>query len=256
VVIGVLALVVGLARAQEAPPAGDDGEVVIVYDELRAKRAREKIMQRAEALGYTRRVEKDGRTILRHELPWKGELVLYDDGQVEVKRQPVRFEPPFAKKTPLTWMSCVIVPLCIRAGGQAVSPRRYHSYERELWATVADDVVDWNDRLADVGTGRKIEGLPERLDALWTSGVSLEGDAILETWESRRESLFRFWDTRTESSWGESVRDAVQAFILGEVETGDHPFTADEKARLNAGRLSSRPFPFRAAPSPEGGSAP
>lgn len=246
--IGVFTLMVGLAGAAEPEASGDDGEVVIVYDELRAKKAREKIIQRAEALGYTRRVEKDGRTILRHELPWKGELVLYDDGQVEVKRQPVRFEPPFAKKTPLSWMSCVIVPLCIRAGGQAVSPRRYHSYERELWAEVSGEVVEWNDRLADVGTGRKIEGLPERLDALWTTGVSLEGDVILETWEARRAALFRFWDTRTESAWGEAVRDAVQAFILGEVETGEHPFPVEEQERLNAGRLSSRPFPFRPPP--------
>jgi hypothetical protein len=130
----------------------------------------------------------------------------------------------------------------------AVSPRRYHSYERELWAEVSGEVVEWNDRLADVGTGRKIEGLPERLDALWTTGVSLEGDVILETWEARRAALFRFWDTRTESAWGEAVRDAVQAFILGEVETGEHPFPVEEQERLNAGRLSSRPFPFRPPP--------
>lgn len=236
-------------QAPEAPQEAPDTtpetgpEEVVIYAELRIQQAREDLIDRAQSLGYTKVIERDGRTILRHELPWHGEIVLVDDGQVAVKRQPVRFEPPFAKDKPAAWLTCILFPLCIRPGGQLVSQRRFRGFEREAWEGIGDNVTNWNDRIADAATTAKVDELPPRLEALWEQGTPIDGQgAALATWEERRQALLVFWDSRTETEWGLSVRDAVAAFMRGVVQNSDHPYTAEEIATFNRGRASTHPL--------------
>jgi hypothetical protein len=241
----------------DAPPPTepvrvDGGEMVIYAVEL-AKQARDELIRDAKALGYAEVHEKDGRTILRHELPWKGEIAVFDDGRVEFKRQPMQFEPPFKKKTPAAYLVCIWLPACIRPGGQLVSPRRLHGYEREVWAELSDDIDTLNARIADVAVDRKVDDLPARLYRLWNDGVPLEGEASLATWEERRAAILRFWDTRTENDWGLAVRRAVEAFVHGEVMPSEHPFTAAEREVFEIKRQSNFPFPFERAPAGDGG---
>lgn len=226
-----------------AKPADEEKiEEVDIYAQARIQMARQELIEKAAELGYTKVIDRQGRTILRHELPWHGEIVLVDDGQVEVKRQPVRFEPPFAKDKPAAWLSCILIPICIRPGGQLVSGRRYHQFEREAWAGIEDNVVAWNDRIADAATSAKVDELPARLEALWEHGIALDGSARLNTWEEKRRALFSFWDSRTETEWGRSVRQAVEAFMRGVVQNGDHPYTPEELEVLNRTRSSSQPL--------------
>lgn len=251
--------------ADDAPPADDEVDdavddtdgieplEVIVYSELLVRQAREKLMQTAAAEGYTDVIRKKGRTILRHDaMPWKGEVVLYDSGRVEVKRQPVRFEPAlFDPDKPLSWISCVIPILCLRTGGQTVSKRRYRSYERNVMAAIEPEIRDWNEKISDLAIDRKVGTLGERLTALWEQGVPLEGDTPIPTPEGRKAALVAFWDSRTDNDWGVRVQQAVEAFVRAEVQTSAHPFTPDELARIDATRQSLRAFDVVRGPFPD-----
>ena len=197
-------------------------------------------------MGYTKVIERGDRVVLRHELPWKGDVVLHDDGRMEFKRQPVRFQPPFNPDNPASWLACVLVPICIRPGGQIVSPRKLHGYERDVFETLSDEVTDWNDRIADAATERKTDGLPLRLEALWADGTSLDGTTQLATFEQRKAAILDYWDTRTETDWGDRVRSTVESFVRGVVMQGDHPYTRAEVAAFDARRLSLQAFPFGA----------
>lgn len=227
-------------------------EEVIVWGEELVKRRRAEVIDDAEEAGYTRKVHKDDRLVLQHEMPWKGQLELFHDGRVELRRQPLRFEPPFAKKTPLTWMSCIIVPLCVRVGGQTVSATRFRGYERRALAAVEPETMAWNEAISDLAIDRKVNNLPDALEALWTTGRDLTSDAILDDMGDRRASLFAFWDSRTENEWGNRVRRAVEAFIRAEVQSSTDPFSPAELDAFNARRASQQEFTLEKKPDPAG----
>jgi hypothetical protein len=233
--------------AEPAPPADeeDEPETVIVFSEYLARQARQELIAEAVSMGYTRVRDRDGRTILRHDAPYMGELVLHDDGRVEFKRQPLRFEPFGDPKKATSWLTCVIVPLCIRPGGAIVSQRRFKGYERQAWTGISDEVTTWNDRIADAATAQKANELPLQLERLWAEGVPLDGGPALTRMEDRRAALLDYWDTRTDTDWGEQVRRVVESFVRGEVQGSEHPYTAAEMEAFDLRRRSPYPFPFR-----------
>jgi hypothetical protein len=235
----------------ESRPVDGKPMEIIVYGEVLVDRARDQLMETAKDQGYAREIRRDGFTILRHDDPWKGEIRLYDDGRVEVHRQPVRFEPPFARKTPLAWLTCVVVPLCIRPNGQLVSPRKFHAQERRALEAIEPDAVVYNDRIADWATDRKADQTGAHLADLWTSGKPIDGDVVLESFEARRQAILAYWDSRTDSEWGDQIRARIESFIRGEVQQGEHPFTVAEIDAFNANHRSTRVFPDVTRPRPE-----
>ena len=66
------------------------------------------------------------------------------------------------------------------------------------------------------------------LQKLWDEGLPLEGEAVLATHSERRAAIYAFWSTRTDTPHGEAVRQAVEGFVRGVVQTSEHPFPADE----------------------------
>ena len=98
----------------------------------------------------------------------------------------------------------------------------------------------YGDRVADRETDRTVNELPDQLIALWEQGEPLEGQATLDSFEQRRAALLAFWDSRTDTEWGDTVRQAVEAFILAEVQTSDHPFSKHDVRRFNTGRVATR----------------
>ena len=262
--IGLLAI--GWALAQEPEPSPPEAEPdaddvlvvdsedsdtayeVVVYGEHRVQEARREIDHTLRQAGFTIVKERNGRTIYRHENPTGGEVVVHEEeGFMRVKRQPVRVEGvemPWAERnSPLAWAGCVIwLPACVRPGGQLQSRRRHMSAETEAAQRVQDEVSTWAERIADLAVDRKTAALPERLEALWDDGAPLEGDGVLPDAEARRRALFDFWATRTDTVWGEEVRQAVEAFLRAVVQPSDHPFTEGELAALNADSPAGRPL--------------
>lgn len=231
------------AFAQSDDDGGSDAseprvsEEIIVYSELRAQQAKEKVMRELEDLGYEKTIEKDGATVMRHAETWKGEVWLHDDGWMRVKRQPVQYRVP---KGPMGPITCVLVPLaCLKTGGQMIGKRKFMAVETRVVGSIDPDVREWGDRLADVAVDRKTEALPRKLEQLWHEGVPLDPPAegeepvLLSTVEERKAAILRFWETRTDNPWGERVRETVEAFIRGEIQGTDDEFTEAELVAFN-----------------------
>lgn len=237
------------------PPAAEAGgerafesaERIDVYGDLEVERARREVIETLRDEGYTTEIRRDGYLLLRHEAGWKGEVRLYDDGWMIVKRQPVRFTPPdlgFAESgSVLSWMTCALPIVCLRAGGQLVSQRKFWAVETRTAGAVNHEITTLADEIAYKAVDGAVDRLPERLEALWDAGAPLAGDGpALATYAERRRELFAYWDSRTDTPWGDQVRAAVEAFIRGVVQTSEHPYTDAEVTALNAERTSSRVF--------------
>ena len=246
----VVALLVLLAVALGAEPEPAEvpaAEEVIVYGELLIRQARDRVDQDLRDAGFTDIVKKDDKVIYRHPQVWRGEVHVYDDGWYRTKRQRVKFDAigmPWAERgSPLAVAGCFLYPyLCFKPNGALISTRKFRKQETAIADRVHADVQEWADRLADLETGKKTDALPARFDALWTDGAPLMGELQVSTMAGRREALFTFWDSRTETPWGRMVRDAVEAFCRGVVQHSDHPFTDDELAAFNDRRTSVLPF--------------
>jgi hypothetical protein len=241
----------GWAWAQEEPapaePQEPAAEEITVWAE-RIEAARDAVVQDIQELGYTRNTrERDGKTVFVHEEGWKGKVVLYDDGRIATRRTGVsgREMEPIAGTRIRPYFLCAIVPTaCVRAGSWYVSDRRWMQIEDEVARETAQTVTQLNDRMADAATASVVASLPDKLERLWTAGAPLQGEASLQSWEARRQAVLSYWDSRTETAWGEEVRKVIEAFVRGEIQRSEHPYTEQEIAAFEASRRSSRPFPW------------
>lgn len=244
------------------PAASDDDEPyeIIVYGEMLVEAARRKVVERLEEMGYDEVViDRGDYVVYRHEAPWYGEVFLYDDGWMQVKRQPLHVEGrkmPWADRNePLAWAGCLIWPwLCVRTSGATFSQRKWRGLESRTVDELAPDVRLYGDRVADLATGRKVDELPEKLMRLWTEGIPIDSTSPpgtrLQSEAERRDALYRYWESRTETVWGAEVQRAVEGFCRAVVQTSDHPFTEEELARYAAAH-PARPFLGKTAEAPE-----
>jgi hypothetical protein len=256
----VTLLLLALGLALGAPEPAEDaeaGEEIVVYGELRVKEARAKVVADLEALGFTRVKDKDGKLVMRHAQNWKGKVVFHDDGRLQFKRQPPEAAMPdtfFKRASPLVgWVPCVVVPTaCVKVGGWVVSERKLGAVHRDARAAVDPSLQDLSERQADLAIDRKLDDLDARLAACWERGVPLDGDAsqILSTPAERRLHLLRFWQTRTDTVWGDRMRDPVEGFLRNVVQESEHPVTAEELVRVNADREGLRQLELPVAPPP------
>ena len=108
---------------------------------------------------------------------------------------------------------------------------------------LAPKVQHYGDKIADLATTRKVDSLPDRLTALWEEGVPLSGDPTvrIETPAERRAVIYEYWRTRTDTEWGDTVRQAVASFCRAVVQTSDAPFTPAELDAYEANH-PERPF--------------
>jgi hypothetical protein len=240
-------LLATLALGQE-PEDGDEPEEIIVYGELLVARARKTVEREIKSEGYTEIIERGDKVIFRHPLTWKGEVVLHDDGWMEVRRQRVRFEGremPWAEKnSPLAIAGCFVYPwMCIRPGGIMVGKRKYRAQEGRTLSEVHHEAEEWAARIADLSVDHKMNTLPDQLTALWNDGTPVEGEGSpIADYADRRKALLAFWESRTDTEWGERIREGVEAFIRAEVQHSEHPFSDDEIAAFNEESIASRPI--------------
>ena len=231
----------------------EDGEVVheiIVHGDLEVERARRELIRSLRSEGYTDLEDRGDYLLLRHPEPWKGEIRIHDDGWVRMKRQPVRVvapEMPWAEQgSPLAWAGCVIYPwLCLRPGGALVGKRKFTGQKVRTLGSIEEDASVLADRVADRNTEQTVNELPERLETLWNEGVPLQGEGHLATHAERRRAILEFWDSRTDTVWGDRVRLAVEAFLRAEVQSSEHALSEAEVAAFNAQRSCTRPLDLR-----------
>jgi hypothetical protein len=242
----VIALLVSLAVAEE-PAEPEDIEEITVYAEEQVRRAKQRVVEDLEVLGYDQVARVGDREVYRHSEPWKGEVVLHDDGFSVVRRQPLRVEgrkmPWTAQNTPVAWAGCLIYPwACVRIGGAMISTAKWRAVEGRTVDQIHGDVSTWGDRIADLHTRQNAALLPDALEALWERGVPLTEGPTLSTPAARRQAILAYWDSRTETEWGEEMRRTVEAFCRGVIERSESPFTAAELEAFNGSRRAERPF--------------
>lgn len=237
-------LVLAMSFAKEPSAEESVAGEVIVYADLLVERARNEVVAALEQQGYTDVKRRDGYSVMMHQRPYKGQVFLYDDGRMEFRRQSIRFGPhknEWAEKNKaLAWLTCWTY-LCTRPGGVLVGKRKFKGYEDRLVRSSQSTVHTWNERLADRGLGVRLDTLPDLLQKLWDEGLPLEGEAVLATHSERRAAIYAFWSTRTDTPHGEAVRQAVEGFVRGVVQTSEHPFPADEDGWF--ARATSRETP-------------
>lgn len=240
---------VARAEDRESPPpvsASGDPAIpeIVVHGDLLVEQARREMIHSLQQQGFTRVQRMDGYVRLRNEAAWAGEVRIYDDGWVTMKRQPVRIEAPNIRgiPKPLAWATCLVIPTgCIRAGGPLLSKRKWMGVEQRTLDSIQTDITVYGDRIADVATESTVNALPDRLAALWNSGTPLMPDERpAVNYDERKAALLEYWDSRTETVWGDRVRDAVEAFLRAEVQTSEHAFTEAEIAAFNAKRSVQR----------------
>ena len=244
----MLALLLSLAFADppisgDSPEEPDDVYEIIVYDQLAVELARHQVIERLDEVGYSQEIERDGYTIYRHADPWRGDVRVHDDGYVQVKRQPVRLVPPIGRAgSPLGAISCVVlIPLCTRFGGQTIGRRKLQAQKTAVVQFLDPELDDWGDRIADRELGSRLLLLPDEMERLWFEGVPLnEGEPELGDVDARKAALLAYWDSRTNTVWGDRTRLTVEGFLRAVVQTSETPFTLDELTSFNAGRTASR----------------
>jgi hypothetical protein len=247
----VALIAAGVVAAADEPRTATE---IVVWGKA-VDEAREAVVESILDHGYTLvRKRDDGSAVYRHEdSPWKGRVILDDDGWMLIRREPIRVEgrpvlPGMARNSPAAWAMCAVWPfLCVRAGGATISGAKMRGATHELVDELSPLVTTWNDRMADRATEALLEELPERLQACWERGEALDGGELLEGPEQRRAAIAAYWATRTDTVYGDRVRDVVDAFVRAVVMTGGDPYTPGELEAVNAGRVGQRPFPGPAA---------
>ncbi len=237
-----------VAAALAETPDPEVAEEITVYGQ-RIEAARAAVETSLIDLGYDRVKRRDGKTVFRHDENWKGKVVLSDEGVLQVRRTGPRGKemPPIPGTRVRPYPLCLVAPTaCVSMGAWTVSDLRWAQVENRVVDGTASPLVELSDAIADAALAERMEELPDQLDRLWSEGIPLLGgpEARLATSAERRAELLEFWDTRTETEWGQQVRDAVAAFVRGVVQDSDEPYTPEEMARFEATRRSARPFPW------------
>jgi hypothetical protein len=201
--------------------------------------------------GYTEYTRKEDKAVFRHPDPWKGEVHVYDDGWLRIKRQKLQLEGremPWADaNSPVAWAGCVIwLPLCVRPGGQTLGRRKFSAHESQVADQVQPDVQEWGERIADLSVSRKVKTVPDRLLALWDEGTPLDSsDVLLVGASARRAAILAYWGSRTDTIWGEQVRRSIESFCRGVIQDSDAPFTQAEIDAFNAQSDAAREFDLK-----------
>lgn len=241
----ILCLVALTASADDGAAPTPAEEITVWGDAV--DEARDAVVAEITGLGYTKVRKRDDRTVYLAEQGWKGKVVFWDDGRVATRRRGLSGKKmaPIGGTRIRPYPLCLIMPTaCIQAGSWYVSPARWRQNEDAVARATADELVTLGDRIADASLADALATLPDRLETLWRDGTPLDGDAILPTFRERRAVLLAYWDGRTETAWGVQVREAVAAFVRAEVQSSDHPYTAEEQAAFEQTRHSAEPFPW------------
>ena len=245
----ITAWVIAAALAQEAPAPEDDSRVqgeVVVYGDWLVEKARAELVDQAESQGYTRRIERDGYVLYRSPDTWRGDLKVYDDGWVRITRQPVQFRPPNSDSPRdaklSSWLWCVWPPNCVNGQGIWVSKRKFDAQRGRAYGGISPELQGWGDAMADRAVDKRLETLPDELEALWYEGERLDPTSMapLDTPLQRRTAILVYWDSRADNLWGDQVREAVEAFFRAEVQHSDVAMTREELATFNERRHCAR----------------
>ncbi len=218
-------------------------EEMTVYGEQEILRRRGELIQNLKHMGYREGRRRDGRTVFVPRVPYRPTVILDDDAWMEIKRTPVRIDPPGDTNWRYLWClpPFTVTAACVQVGGQVIGRRKLSPFKADVVRATRYELREWQQAvIANAMEQRINEELPDMLDATWTTGRPMgDGGPFLESHEDRRAAVFRFWASRSCVPEGAQVREAVAAFIEAEIQTSSHPATREELDAANGSQRCS-----------------
>ena len=212
-------------------------EEMTVYGEQEILRRRGELIQNLKHMGYREGRRRDGRTVFVPHVPYRPTVILDDDAWMEIKRTPVRIDPPGESNWRYLWClpPFTITAACVQIGGQVIGRRKLSPFKADVVRATRYELREWQHAvIANAMEQRLNDELPDMLDATWTTGRPMGDEGpFLEGHGDRRTAIFRFWASRSCVPEGAQVRAAVATFIEAEVQTSPHPATREELTTAN-----------------------
>ena len=213
-------------------------EDLLILEDIDVERARAQLDRRIRDLGYKEGEIKDDRVVYRPKSAWKPSIVIHDEAFVVIRRTPPRFEPWIGPGAPIRYLSCIppFTPMCLKLSGILVSKRRLQHQKTAVTEGIEPMVYDWREAIVDRAMQVRVnEELPRILDDVWFKGIPLDpSQPSLTDPEKRRAEMLNLWSSRTCTPEGSQVRAVVQNYLYWEVQSSDHPVTAQEVTQANA----------------------
>lgn len=214
-----------------------DYEIVVWGDRL--EEARERVVERLTDLGYAPSEIRNGRTVWKptgaHD-GWKPRVIVDDDGWFELKTPVVSMgranldnaamQPGVNNEGPaMDYQPPVAAP---GVSFSIAEKRKRMQAEARVTRQIWDVIRELGMAHSDTALIRRLEALPEELDALWYDGVGPDGEWYATT-EERQEMLLWLWSSRTRTRAGETVRRKIADYLIAVV---------DAEVRLDADMLA------------------
>jgi hypothetical protein len=222
-------------------------EMLIVGEHVVAAR-RAKVIRKMEELGYKARERRDGTVSFTPPETWMGRGRLWKTGELTFTMPAVSFDeagPPAAQAPAVD--TNMPPPIAGQATFNLPSPTAQRNLQANVRAEVAPLLEGYREALRLRGFGVYLETLPDRMSALWETGIGLD-QSPLATHHDRKIALLDFWATRTDTPEGRATSRTVEAFLRNVVQESEHPITPAEAAEAQSRRQDGRPLELTRAP--------
>lgn len=232
-----------------APSAREDGdEELIVWGTAATRAARERLIQAIEDAGWTRkRRDRRGDIVFVGPEPWMGSARLSDEGLLRFKRRALSWTPVTPVEGPPQDGMQALDPDYRASAGTTrgglrgpVSLRKLEPHRQALREDVEAEIAALRRVLAETSLRQSLAVIPDRLDALWEYGQSLDGGPALQTPAERRAAVLDYWATRPDTREGRLALDTIQNWIVEVMQRSEHPATPAELDAAAARRSDGR----------------
>ncbi len=241
-------LLAWLALAQEPVSI----EEVTVWGDAAVLQLRSAVVRRMRELGYREAERSDGRVLFKPPRRWMGRVWLEPSGDLTFLRPVVAWKSPELVDHP----SIESTPAFER-NPEGISEGASMQGAAALWVLPAERLLTpERERVRDgvsseleayVATIREtrfreiLDGLPDRLDALWSGGAPLQpGDPPAGSPAQRRAGVLFYWATRPDTREGLEVSLAVERWIRNTLQDTPDAVTRSEAERASSDRADGR----------------
>ncbi len=256
--LGWCLLVLFWSLAGQASEPSSPMEVVVIGDSEVAI-ARQGVIERFGEHGWRLARTRRGTLVFRGPSRWMGRLLVSASGDVEARVPALTLSTPQGRAVAYEPGQTLGRPdgatPVRRPGGprledvdvvvRLAGPAKVRAVQSTALAAVAPALRRYREAVFAQHHRRQVDRVLTRLDRLWVDGSALDGGPPLATWSDRRQAVLRFWASRTGTTEGRAMRDAVARWFRAVVMASEHPATAEELdvAEAHAG------VPFPAASS-------
>lgn len=233
-------------------PEDEDSDELVVWGTAAIRESRAALMAAFEAEGWTRkRRDGNGDVVFRGPQPWMGTARLSDAGLLRFRGRVLSLSRVEQVEGPPDDGMQALDPNYRATAGSTrgglsgpVSKRKLEPHRQALVEATSDAMERYRAVLAETALRQSLAVIPDRLDAVWSTGQSLSGGPPLESYAERRAAILDYWSTRPDTREGRLALDTIGAWISEVMQNSEHPAAMREldaaAARRSDGRHPTR----------------